>query len=181
MLLADMIGSLLGNPVERPKYESLLADDRLAPRSKEKPSESVPQYITKTLKKEGGYQSNREDKGNWTGGKVNVGRNLGTNFGITPVSWAEFLIGDGGTIPAVCLLRAAGGGWRVARGRGCGQAHTLHLVRAWIHEGGCTAHGRWDARHHGWAAAAGGGPGGAPPAPCDERPCCVCGFTRARL
>lgn len=95
MLLADMIDSLLGNPVERPKYESLLADDRLAPRLKEKPSEPVPQYITKTLKKEGGYQSNREDKGNWTGGKVNVGRNLGTNFGITPVSWAEFLIGDG--------------------------------------------------------------------------------------
>ena len=40
MLLADMIDSLLGNPVERPKYESLLADDRdsrLASRPKEKP------------------------------------------------------------------------------------------------------------------------------------------------
>ncbi len=37
MLLADMIDSLLGNPVERPKYESLLADDRPAPRPKEKP------------------------------------------------------------------------------------------------------------------------------------------------
>ena len=57
MLLVDMINSLLGNPVERPKYESLLsdnlpveeivtspkspksllADDRLAPRPKEKP------------------------------------------------------------------------------------------------------------------------------------------------
>ena len=57
--------------------------------------ESVPEYITETLEKEGGYQSSREDKGNWTGGKVNVGRNLGTNFGITPRSWAEFLIGDG--------------------------------------------------------------------------------------
>ena len=37
MLLADMIDGLLGNPVERPKYESLLADDRLAPKPKEKP------------------------------------------------------------------------------------------------------------------------------------------------
>jgi len=61
MLLVDMINSLLGNPVERPKYESLLADNlpveeivtspkspkslladdrdsRLAPRPKEKPT-----------------------------------------------------------------------------------------------------------------------------------------------
>ena len=42
MLLADMIDSLLGNPVERPKYESLLADDRLAPRPKEKPVQLAP-------------------------------------------------------------------------------------------------------------------------------------------
>jgi hypothetical protein len=45
MLLADMIDSLLGKPVERPKYESLLADDRdsrLAPRPKEKPVQLAP-------------------------------------------------------------------------------------------------------------------------------------------
>ena len=65
MLLVDMINSLLGNPVERPKYESLLADNlpveeivtspkspkslladdrdsRLAPRPKEKPVQLAP-------------------------------------------------------------------------------------------------------------------------------------------
>jgi hypothetical protein len=56
MLLLDMLSGLLGNPVEKPKYESLLADDlpveeivtspksllaeqpKLAPRPKEKPN-----------------------------------------------------------------------------------------------------------------------------------------------
>ena len=112
MLLLDMFSSLLGNPVEKPKYESLLADDlpveeivtspksllannKLAPRPKENPSESVPQYITKTLKKEGEYQNSPKDKGNWTTGVAGSGRNLGTNFGITSRSWAEFLVGDG--------------------------------------------------------------------------------------
>ena len=64
MLLLDMLSGLLGNPVEKPKYESLLADDlpveeivtspkslladnKLAPRPKEKPIQlaSRPQEL----------------------------------------------------------------------------------------------------------------------------------------
>jgi len=66
MLLVDIINSLLGNPVERPKYESLLADnlpveeivtspknlladDRLAPRPKEKPIQLAPRPKEKPI------------------------------------------------------------------------------------------------------------------------------------
>jgi lysozyme family protein len=40
------------------------------------------------IESEGGYQNDKSDKGNWTGGAIGVGKNLGTNMGITPVTLA---------------------------------------------------------------------------------------------
>jgi len=40
-----------------------------------------------TLKYEGGYSSNRKDPGNWTGGKVGVGKLKGTKYGIAAHSY----------------------------------------------------------------------------------------------
>tara|TARA_E500000305_G_scaffold19372_1_gene14461 strand:- start:234 stop:905 length:672 start_codon:yes stop_codon:yes gene_type:complete len=74
MLLADMIDSLLGNPVERPKYESLLADDRdsrlasrpkekpLAPRPKEKPVPTAFKYFDKNV---AGEELGESDRGKY--------------------------------------------------------------------------------------------------------------------
>tara|TARA_R110002012_G_C11621082_1_gene608997 strand:+ start:1210 stop:1875 length:666 start_codon:yes stop_codon:yes gene_type:complete len=72
--------------------ESLLADDKVASMPRMKPAaETVPMdTIEKTLKEEGGYQNLKRDKGNWTGGKVGKGKQIGTNYGITPISWAEY-------------------------------------------------------------------------------------------
>lgn len=41
----------------------------------------------KTLKREGGYQKEYKDSGNWTGGKVGLGELKGTNYGISAASW----------------------------------------------------------------------------------------------
>lgn len=43
--------------------------------------------IQLTLAAEGGYQSYREDAGNWTGGRVGQGELKGTNFGISAASY----------------------------------------------------------------------------------------------
>jgi len=36
---------------------------------------------------EGGFQNHRNDRGNWTGGKVGTGKLLGTNFGLSAMSY----------------------------------------------------------------------------------------------
>ena len=41
------------------------------------------------IRSEGGYQNDSNDSGNWTGGEVGAGRNVGTNMGITPVTLAN--------------------------------------------------------------------------------------------
>jgi len=61
-------------------------------------NDPIPGYMSDIFKKEGGYSSSREDRGNWDSGKVGKGRKLGTNFGITSRSWAEFLVGDGKSV-----------------------------------------------------------------------------------
>ncbi|MEX2190909.1 MAG: glycosyl hydrolase 108 family protein [Bacteroidota bacterium] len=43
----------------------------------------LKQLIERTLKHEGGFQNNPKDSGNWTGGKIGLGINKGTNFGIS--------------------------------------------------------------------------------------------------
>jgi lysozyme family protein len=40
------------------------------------------------IESEGGYQNDSSDKGNWTGGALGAGENVGTNMGITPVTLA---------------------------------------------------------------------------------------------
>ena len=41
------------------------------------------------LPEEGGYDTDPADPGNWTGGAIGVGRDLGTNFGIDSASYAS--------------------------------------------------------------------------------------------
>jgi lysozyme family protein len=45
----------------------------------------------RTLKFEGGYQCDPDDNGNWTGAKKNIGRLIGTKFGITASVLAAYL------------------------------------------------------------------------------------------
>lgn len=45
-------------------------------------AENYPSLFTRALGHEGGYTDDRRDPGNWTGGKVGVGKLLGTKFGI---------------------------------------------------------------------------------------------------
>ncbi len=51
----------------------------------------------KTSLVEGGYTADPNDNGNWTGGKVNVGNLVGTNYGITAPDMQLFL----GRVPTV--------------------------------------------------------------------------------
>ncbi|MFD1985561.1 glycoside hydrolase family 108 protein [Mesorhizobium newzealandense] len=44
--------------------------------------ENLPACLAVTLKYEGGYSDNRNDRGNWTGGHVGVGTLKGTKYGI---------------------------------------------------------------------------------------------------
>jgi len=45
-------------------------------------AENYPALFDRTLGHEGGYTNDPRDPGNWTGGKVGVGKLLGTKFGI---------------------------------------------------------------------------------------------------
>lgn len=45
------------------------------------------QCYSKTLKFEGGFQKNYQDKGNWTGGKIGAGELRGTKYGISAASY----------------------------------------------------------------------------------------------
>ena len=53
----------------------------------------IKQFITETVidKHEGGYQSFKEDGGNYTGGKVGSGELVGTNYGISAPALKEYL------------------------------------------------------------------------------------------
>ena len=44
---------------------------------------TIDLFITDIFKKEGGFQNDKQDNGNWTGGKTGVGTLVGTNLGIT--------------------------------------------------------------------------------------------------
>jgi lysozyme family protein len=43
---------------------------------------------------EGGYQNDREDRGNWTSGKVGVGVQKGTKYGISAMSYPDLDIAN---------------------------------------------------------------------------------------
>lgn len=44
---------------------------------------SLEKTLDFALKSEGGYQCNRADPGNWTGGRVGVGELVGTKYGLS--------------------------------------------------------------------------------------------------
>lgn len=50
---------------------------------------------------EGGYTADRRDPGNWTGGKVGVGKLLGTNRGIAANTYGTALLRKGRTIKSL--------------------------------------------------------------------------------
>ena len=56
----------------------------------------------KALIAEGGYQNNPNDAGNWTGGSVGSGQNIGTNRGIIPRTYKAFY----GRFPTVAEMQA---------------------------------------------------------------------------
>ena len=49
----------------------------------------LPAVLAETLAYEGGYSANPKDPGNWTGGKVGVGKLLGTKSGIAAASYPK--------------------------------------------------------------------------------------------
>ena len=47
-----------------------------------------------TLRCEGGFTVNPEDRGNWTGGEIGVGSLNGTNFGLSAASYPHLNLRD---------------------------------------------------------------------------------------
>lgn len=56
---------------------------------------------------EGGFTMDRRDPGNWTGGKVGVGKLLGTNRGIAANTYGESLLRKGKTIKGLTEAECA--------------------------------------------------------------------------
>lgn len=56
---------------------------------------------------EGGFTMDRRDPGNWTGGKVGVGKLLGTNRGIAANTYGEALLRKGKTIKGLTEAECA--------------------------------------------------------------------------
>ena len=57
--------------------------------------------LAKIFRNEGGFQRMRDDSGNWTGGKVGVGKLVGTKYGIAAASYPKV------EIPNLALADAA--------------------------------------------------------------------------
>lgn len=51
---------------------------------------TIDTMLDTILTSEGGYQNQAADNGNWTGGRQNVGKLLGTKYGITPKTLAAW-------------------------------------------------------------------------------------------
>jgi lysozyme family protein len=52
-------------------------------------SNRLEQFLNKTILIEGGFQKNKNDKGNWTKGRVGHGLLLGTKWGITAMMFPD--------------------------------------------------------------------------------------------
>ena len=59
-----------------------------------------------TFAQEGGYQNDSADNGNWTGGRVGVGRQIGTNHGISAATLAHWHAGPVGPADMMGLTLA---------------------------------------------------------------------------
>ena len=57
------------------------------------------------LRHEGGYQNDRHDDGNWTGGKVGAGELRGTKFGISAASYPKLEIANLTETDAAAIYR----------------------------------------------------------------------------
>lgn len=55
----------------------------------EHPNASCKVALSTIFKNEGGFQKMRSDSGNWTGGKVGVGKLVGTKYGICAASYPK--------------------------------------------------------------------------------------------
>lgn len=66
-------------------------NDRLGPTPSvpepAKPGDAFDAAFEKTIGHEGGFQNRSSDRGNWTGGRVGVGVNKGTKYGISAASY----------------------------------------------------------------------------------------------
>lgn len=67
----------------------------------------APIWKNTILPHEGGYTADRRDPGNWTGGKVGVGKLLGTNRGIAANTYGESLLRKGRTIKSLTEAECA--------------------------------------------------------------------------
>jgi lysozyme family protein len=66
-----------------------------------------PVFRYTILPHEGGYTSDRNDPGNWTGGKVGKGQRLGTKYGIAANTYGLELLRQGRTIKGLTVEDAA--------------------------------------------------------------------------
>lgn len=55
-------------------------------------TDRFPQFIDRLLSHEGGYSADRNDPGNWTGGRVGAGELRGTKFGIAANTYPQLYI-----------------------------------------------------------------------------------------
>ena len=58
-----------------------------------------------TLRCEGGFSINPEDRGNWTGGEIGVGILQGTNFGLSAASYPQVNLRDLSAAAAALIYR----------------------------------------------------------------------------
>lgn len=63
--------------------------------------------LVKIFKNEGGFTLDRNDAGNWTGGKVGRGQLLGTKYGIAANTYGQWLLRHKRTIKGLTLSDAA--------------------------------------------------------------------------
>ncbi|MDR0794331.1 MAG: hypothetical protein LBE82_13565 [Chitinophagaceae bacterium] len=59
-------------------------------------------YKNKIIPYEGGYDTDPNDSGNWTSGKINVGVIAGTNAGITSIDYKDYY----GMVPTASQMKA---------------------------------------------------------------------------
>lgn len=65
-----------------------------------------PVFVNTILPHEGGFSNDRQDPGNWTGGKVGKGKFMGTKYGIAANTYGLALAKQGRTIKSLTVAEA---------------------------------------------------------------------------
>ena len=68
-------------------------------------TDNFPPFIDRLLSHEGGYSSDRQDPGNWTGGQVGLGELKGTKFGIAANTYPKLDIKNLTRDQAIAIYR----------------------------------------------------------------------------